>query len=200
MCEAGIRTASWGSEEETRRVSLPARLGPPDKHQGDGAITILSYNELIIYTTKEAWKGLTGGGRCFGTDLELVAGHGWTKGPGSRENVPPLVTIPQWSGPLGEAARPGGGQGRGRRSQDACCPGGSGKGGDPPQQSCNPLVTPLGRVSPGVCYILLKYCCWGTSLAVQWLRLCASNAGGAGSIPGRGTKVPHATWCGQKNK
>ena len=32
----------------------------------------------------------------------------------------------------------------------------------------------------------------GTSLAVQWLRLCASNAGGAGSIPGQGTKIPHA--------
>ena len=32
----------------------------------------------------------------------------------------------------------------------------------------------------------------GTSLAVQWLRLCASNAGGTGSIPGQGTKIPHA--------
>ena len=29
----------------------------------------------------------------------------------------------------------------------------------------------------------------GTSLAVQWLRLCASTAGGAGSISGRGTKI-----------
>ena len=27
---------------------------------------------------------------------------------------------------------------------------------------------------------------------VQWLRLHASNAGGAGSIPGWGTKIPHA--------
>ena len=27
---------------------------------------------------------------------------------------------------------------------------------------------------------------------VQWLRLHASNAGGAGSIPGGGTKIPHA--------
>ena len=27
----------------------------------------------------------------------------------------------------------------------------------------------------------------GISLAVQWLRLCAPNAGGLGSIPGRGT-------------
>ena len=35
---------------------------------------------------------------------------------------------------------------------------------------------------------------WGTSLAVQWLRLCASNAGGAldaGSNPSQGTKIPH---------
>ena len=32
----------------------------------------------------------------------------------------------------------------------------------------------------------------GTFLAVQRLRLCASNAGGAGSISGWGTKIPHA--------
>ena len=37
-----------------------------------------------------------------------------------------------------------------------------------------------------------------TSLAVQWLRLCTSNAGGMGSIPGQGTKIPHAAWCSQK--
>ena len=40
----------------------------------------------------------------------------------------------------------------------------------------------------------------GTSLAVQWLRLCASNARGTGSIPGWGTKIPHAAWHGQKIK
>ena len=40
----------------------------------------------------------------------------------------------------------------------------------------------------------------GTSLSVQWLRLCAYNAGGAGSIPGRGTKIPHAAGRGQKKK
>ena len=34
----------------------------------------------------------------------------------------------------------------------------------------------------------------GTSLAAQWLRLHAPNAGGTGSRPGRGTKIPHATW------
>ena len=63
--------------------------------------------------------------------------------------------------------------------------------------------------------------CWrlkkqktGTSLAVQWLRLCTPNAGGPGSISGQGTRScmpqlrsPHAatkssrastkTWCSQ---
>ena len=38
-----------------------------------------------------------------------------------------------------------------------------------------------------------------TSLAVQGLRLHASTAGGAGLIPGRGIKIPHAARCGQKN-
>ena len=33
----------------------------------------------------------------------------------------------------------------------------------------------------------------GTSLAVQWLRLHASTAGGTDLIPGQGTKIPHAT-------
>ena len=28
----------------------------------------------------------------------------------------------------------------------------------------------------------------GTSLVVQWLRLCAPNAGGPGLIPGQGTR------------
>ena len=39
----------------------------------------------------------------------------------------------------------------------------------------------------------------GTSLAVQWLRLCASTAGGTGSIPGQRAKILHAVQCGQKN-
>jgi len=30
---------------------------------------------------------------------------------------------------------------------------------------------------------------------VQWLRLHASNAGAADSIPGEGTKIPHARQC-----
>ena len=41
---------------------------------------------------------------------------------------------------------------------------------------------------------------WGSlmyriSLAVQWLRLCASIAGGTGSIPGWEIKISHAAWC-----
>ena len=40
----------------------------------------------------------------------------------------------------------------------------------------------------------------GASLAVQWLRFHASTAGGIGSIPDQGTKIPHATWHGQKRK
>ena len=38
-----------------------------------------------------------------------------------------------------------------------------------------------------------------TSLVVQWLRLRASTAGGLGSIPGQGTKTPHAA-CHRKKK
>ena len=38
----------------------------------------------------------------------------------------------------------------------------------------------------------------GTSLVVQWLRLRAFNAGGVGLIPGRGTKIPHATQVAKK--
>ena len=40
----------------------------------------------------------------------------------------------------------------------------------------------------------------GTSLAVQWLGLRTSAAGGMGSISGRGTKILHAAGCSQKNK
>ena len=40
----------------------------------------------------------------------------------------------------------------------------------------------------------------GTSLAVQWLRLQASTAGGVGSISGGGNKIMHDVWCGKKKK
>ena len=46
---------------------------------------------------------------------------------------------------------------------------------------------------------ILKIKSLGTSLVVQWLGLQASSAGGSGSIPGWGPKIPHAMWHGQKN-
>ena len=39
----------------------------------------------------------------------------------------------------------------------------------------------------------------GTSLLILWLRLCVSNAGVVGSIPGWGTKILHAMQGDQKN-
>ena len=44
--------------------------------------------------------------------------------------------------------------------------------------------------------IILKIM-WDFS-GVQWLRLCASTAGGTGSIPGWRTKILHASPCGQR--
>ena len=40
----------------------------------------------------------------------------------------------------------------------------------------------------------------GTSLEVQWLKLCAANAVGVSSVRGQGTKIPHAAWPGEKEK
>ena len=40
----------------------------------------------------------------------------------------------------------------------------------------------------------------GPSLAVQRLRLHTSTSGSAGSIPGQGAKISHATWRDQKIK
>ena len=53
---------------------------------------------------------------------------------------------------------------------------------------------------------LSKYCRakkkkkFETSLVVHLLRLCPSNAGGVGSIPGQGTEIPHAAWHSQKER
>ena len=50
------------------------------------------------------------------------------------------------------------------------------------------------RHVPGaVLHALFKILLPGTSLGVQWLRLCTSNGKGAVSIPGRGTKIPCAS-------
>ena len=43
-----------------------------------------------------------------------------------------------------------------------------------------------------------KFLFQGTSLVVQWLRFCTSKAGGTGSIPDKGIKIPHAAWLGKK--
>ena len=40
----------------------------------------------------------------------------------------------------------------------------------------------------------------GASLVVQWLELHASTAGDTDSIPGGGTKIPHAVQCGKKKR
>ena len=48
--------------------------------------------------------------------------------------------------------------------------------------------------------ILLKKRGSGTSLALQWLGTSTPNAGGTVSIPGRGTKIPHAARCSQRKK
>ena len=40
----------------------------------------------------------------------------------------------------------------------------------------------------------------GNSLVVQGLELSTSTVLGLCSIPGWGTKIPQATWCGQKKK
>ena len=37
-------------------------------------------------------------------------------------------------------------------------------------------------------------------VVVQWLRLHTPNAGGTGSIPDRGTNIPHAMQCSRKKK
>ena len=39
----------------------------------------------------------------------------------------------------------------------------------------------------------------GASLAVQWFATPPSNAGAVGSIPGQGTKIPHASQPKKQN-
>ena len=40
----------------------------------------------------------------------------------------------------------------------------------------------------------------GTSLEVQWLRVCTSTAEGVGSVPGQGIEILHATRCTKRKK
>ena len=40
----------------------------------------------------------------------------------------------------------------------------------------------------------------GTSLGVQWLRLCTPNTGDMGSVPGWGIKIPYVVGHKKKEK
>ena len=68
----------------------------------------------------------------------------------------------------------------------------------PPAWKLRILTTGLPGKSQGD-GLYLRNNRWGLCWP-QWLRLHASNAGDAGSIPGQGTKVLHATQCSQKKK
>ena len=48
--------------------------------------------------------------------------------------------------------------------------------------------------------IFLKVEFLGSSLAVRWLGLRTSTAGGTGLIPGRGARILHAVQCGKKKE
>ena len=62
------------------------------------------------------------------------------------------------------------------------------------ERGCLPPAILLGSaVSTHVENSSLKIVKTETSLAAHWLRLCTSNAGGVGLIPGWGTKMPHGT-------
>lgn len=41
---------------------------------------------------------------------------------------------------------------------------------------------------------------WRNSLVAQWLGIHTSAAGDQGLLPGLGTKIPQATWCGPLKK
>ena len=61
------------------------------------------------------------------------------------------------------------------------------------------IIVFVSLLWPTPALAILRGLSW-TSLAVQWLRLRASTAGGAGSIPGLGNKILHAARCGLKKK
>ena len=54
------------------------------------------------------------------------------------------------------------------------------------------LLVKKKKKTRGISKLLFKKKFLGTIQAVQWLRLPTSNSGGADSIPGWGTKIPHA--------
>ena len=56
----------------------------------------------------------------------------------------------------------------------------------PPTPPLVSLCVHQSRISPNTLV--------GTSLVVQWLRLCTSHAGGTGLIAGQGSRIPHDEW------
>ena len=70
----------------------------------------------------------------------------------------------------------------------------------PPFNECSGEIASEGKNISNYKTIDVKIRRVRTFLAVQGLRLCASKAGGAGSIPGRETRIPHAQRCGQKKE
>ena len=111
------------------------------------------------------------------------------------------------------------GDGKGPGSLACCSPGG-GKTLDTTEQlNNNTFCVPtaniqhsIGKTSglwgdweaedggPGPHEVVLFISPLRTSLVVQWLRLSTSTAGGTGLVLCQGTKIPHATWHGQKKK
>ena len=63
----------------------------------------------------------------------------------------------------------------------------------------SPLQSIL-HIHVSLTFLKYKTQCLRTSLVVQWLRICASNAGDMDSIPGLGIKILYATQCGPKNQ
>ena len=59
------------------------------------------------------------------------------------------------------------------------------------------ITTRKKQISNTICF---KKGIRGNSLVIQWLGFCALIAEDLGSVPGQGTKIPQAMWCGQKRK
>ena len=68
----------------------------------------------------------------------------------------------------------------------------------PTVMPCEPSVTDVSLCC--VYFIMVKNACQEPCLAVQRLRLCTSNGGDTGSIPGQETKIPHAAQCDQSKQ
>ena len=66
-------------------------------------------------------------------------------------------------------------------------------------KTCAPAMgawSPSPQTSRKVVAITFLKINLGTSLVVQWFRLCLPKQGGASSMPGRGTNFPHVVPCG----